>query len=489
MFLERYKRHADWLTILVMLSALSGLLFFWKIPPITDLLPHLNQVNAFWWALKQPDGLYEINWLAPNTLYYYLLLLLSLVMPLIIAGKTLWIGIFAIQLMAIQQLCRKLKTPYPLFLLSCLISFNLNFYWGFGNFLIAWSVLLLYVQVENMGMKLRWLLTILIIWAHVFFILPLTLWELMGWKEQIRTQRRWLIWIPLGVVSVWFAYWMVTDFGQKSSGAMTYNFSIASRLSFIWLSKSVQGSLQSWTEGAVVLVLLCVLLLPRMMDQPKFTTSFQRKIYLLGLALFLVGFFSPDKGMNTVRASQRWIPLAFQAMVISTPWPKNVRMHRLLQAAVTAVALCFPIATVWAWVRFQAEDASGLQEATANLPANARILTLDFVGFGSNFNTRSVMHAGDLAQLERGVIPNTTFADNPAAFVRFTKKRTYTYLLEWYPNLLKPSDLEQSDVALIGGPRKVQVEAVQTGHFHPIRPIADGKYWHAYLIKKQDSPN
>ena len=484
MFQGRFQHHADAITVLGILGVMSVLLFHWKVPPITDLLPHLNQVQAFWWAPKRADGLYQINWFAPNTFYYYILLLLCLVMPLLVAGKALWLGILALQMGGLLRLGRKLEAPYPLLLLALVLSFNLNFYWGFGNFLIAWSLFLWYVQMEDLSIYLKSFLTILIVWSHVFFILPLAVWQSLQWRRKKGTQRNPSEWISLAAVTVWFAIWMALDFGPKSSGTIAYNYSLADRLSLVWLRASVQGSLQGWPEMVMAIVLVGVLVLPPLMEEATFKSQFQRRIYLVGAALLLVGLVSPDKGMNTVRASQRWIPLAFQAMVLATPRPTRLWWQRLYQLAVSTVAVCFLVATVLAWSRFQSEDASGLQEATADIPTNSRVLTLDFIGFGSIFLTRAVMHAGDLAQVEKGAIPNSTFADNPAAFVRFARKRAYTQLLEWYPNQLRLSDLEQSDVALIGGPWKVQDEASHLGNLHPFRPINDGKYWHAYQIIK-----
>lgn len=475
-------KQADTLVMGGMIAFLSILLLAWRVPPITDFLPHLNQVNAFWWALKQRDGLYTINWLAPNTLYYYLLILLDLFLPIFLAGKLLWIGILAFQFFALRGLCRKIEAPLPIYLLSCLLVFNLDFYWGFGNFLIAWSFFLWYLQTEDWGLPRKALLIMLITWAHVFFLLPLTLAEFLRWKALPKPERRLKNWIPLLTVMGWFAFWIARDFGPRSSGELTYNFSIIERLSLPWLITSVQGAMQSWTEVATVLVTLGLLIAPRVLEHARSRTAYQRQIYRIGLGLLLVAVLAPDKGMNTVRASQRWVPLAFQLMIVATSWPTSIQSSKLFRSTILGLSAMFLGATAIAWSRFQVEDLSGLKEAVGDLPFRSSLLVLDYVGFGDNFRTRSVMHAGDLAQIEKGVIPDSTFADNPAAFVRFTKERTFTQLIDWYPNRVQPSDLDLCDVALVGGPAGVHAEMVKSGRFAPMRPKGDSHYWRAYQI-------
>lgn len=478
-------RQADTLAMAGMVVFLSALLFAWHLPPITDFLPHLNQVNAFWWALKHQDGLYTINWLAPNTLYYYLLILLNLALPVFLGGKLLWIGILGFQFFALRGLCRRIEAPLPIYLLSCLLAFNLNFYWGFGNFLIAWSLFLWYLQTEDRGLPRKALLILLITWAHVFFLLPLTLAEFLRWEALPESDRKLKNWIPLLAVMGWFAFWMARDFGPRSSGEMAYNFSLLERLSVPWLVASVQGALQSWTEVATVLVALGLLIAPRVLEQARSRTAYQRQVYRIGLVLLLVAVLSPDKGMSTVRASQRWVPLAFQLMIVATPWPASIRSSKLFRSTILGLSAVFLGATAIAWSRFQVEDLSGLKEAVGDLPSRSSLLVLDYVGFGNNFRTRSVMHAGDLAQIEKGVIPSSTFADNPAAFVRFTNERTFTPLLEWYPSRVAPSDLDLCEVALIGGPAEVHAGMVKLGRFVPLNSTDRHLRWQAYQILRR----
>lgn len=473
--------------ILFFLSLFALGLFYWKVPPITDLLPHLNQINAFWWALKHKDGIYIINWFAPNVLYYYSLLLLSLLFPLLVAGKLIWVAIVGIQMLAMLGIKKKLGTTNYQFFFACLLLFNLNLYWGFGNFLIGWSLFLWFIQDEAMGTLKRAVLTILIAWSHIFFLLPLSLWMLGQWLRKPTAERDWKQWLPLMAVTCWTLAWMAMDFVPKSKQALEYNFTIFDRLSLPWLTGCMPGALQGWVEFGVASVAILILLLPRLVEHQSSSSETHRQLFQVGILMFAIGLLCPDKGLSTVRASQRWIPLAFQLMILATPWPRVKACKKLLASAIVLVSGVLLVATGWAWVQFQTEDLDGVQATLASIPKGSRLLVLDFVQFGRNFKTRAVMHAGDLAQLTQGAIPQATFADNPAAFVRFSETRPYTPLLEWYPDRLTATDLAQADLALIGGSPDLHANLGHSPLFRPLSAQGSPSTWRVYTIVR--TPN
>jgi len=476
------KTHKEAITAFMFCLNFSILLFSWEYPPIADFMPHLGQIQSFWWEIKRSDNIYAINWWAPNTLYYYLLVLFNLIMPPITACKWLWVTIYSTQILALYRLQQKLKSSYANFLLCMVLSFNMNLYWGFGNYILACTILLYIIATtKRMNVFMKFVSTLLLAWSHIFILAPLTVYEIVAYKQFPREKRKWLHFSPLIVTSIWVLCWMVFDFTVKSKGALAYNFPIVSRISLEWLFQSIQGGIQSKAEVLVAVTVLSLIVFS--IYKHIQISQANLNIILVGVAFFCIGIILPDKGMNTVRASQRWIPVAIQIFLLTLSTVPHRTLDRIMTGSTMLVSGIFILATWNAWHCFQNYDLSGLREAIDLIPKNSHLIVLDYVGFGENFQTRSVMHAGSYAQVIMGAIPQASFADNPAAFVRYRNPRTYSPNLEWYPNRITQSDVDQSDVMLIGGKPEVHTKYIQSGRLVPLNTSSEA-VWRVYRIKK-----
>src|SRR4051812_16037807 len=132
-------------------------------PPVTDLPQHVAQVRLFWEAYGHPDGIYVIQWLAPNNLLYVLLLALAAVLPIEVVGSAALVIIISGWVVAIHWLAWRTQRPAAAAVVASLLIYGLSLSWGLLNFLIGfpvfvlWFVLTMQVPTRNLSWA-RWLM-------------------------------------------------------------------------------------------------------------------------------------------------------------------------------------------------------------------------------------------------------------------------------------------------------------------------------------------
>lgn len=471
---------------LVAVGLTFTLMMVWvDVPPITDLPQHLVQVQAFWWANKTQDGLFLINWFAPNSGYYFLLILCRLVFPIVLAGKVLWMILVWVQLGMLGRLARRLAMHPLAALMAALLCLNLNFYWGFGNFTLGWCWFLLYFQLpaENRGLAVRFVLYLCVYVSHVFWLPIMVILDLYdAWHSQPRVLNRWQTWVPMGLPALCSLAWFLGDFSSKSSGDIAYNHSLLERLSLDWLSSSALGGLQGYAEPFLVGCIILGLLIGVAGSDGGHGSTLAIRCRRMGLCLLVLGLLAPDKGLDTVRFSQRWIPFGVQLLLLGGfGWGRGLA-RKAFQAIACLAAGLWLFTTMSAWSAFQLEEVANLRKAISPLHPGVSYLTLDHHRFGRLFLTRASMHLGTYGQLEHQAFPAFGFADNAAAFVRYRKNAGFTKQLEWYPERLTIADLLRVDYVLANGGEDVHRSLASRGLLEPVNQEG---HWRLYCVQKE----
>src|SRR5262249_2882286 len=134
-----------------------------------------------------------------------------------------------------------------------------------------------------------------------------------------------------------------------------------------------------------------------------------RDLCLAAAFFFALALVLPQLHQNTVAFAARWQPLAAVALVLGAPPPAWDRGRRTTSAL--AVTTAFVLATSLTWMRFEREDLAGLPESLEALPANPRVLGLDYVKDSTIVRGRPFLQAFSYAQVVRGGELNFSFAE------------------------------------------------------------------------------
>jgi hypothetical protein len=476
---------------LLLLSAAGIALPFLLVsfPPMTDLPQHTAQVRLLLEALRDPEGIYRIQWLTPYWGVYGLLAAAWAVVGPENAGRLgalLLCLIWAGALHAVSW--RRARAPEAAVLASLLV-FNHTLYWGFGTFLAGWPAYLLWLQLiasPTAPTRKRWLLLLfsagLLYWCHI-------LWFAAGAATLgavcLVQRKSWRSCLVLGSVCVPFvlvAAWWYPQLAQRGfkSGTHWFN-SPLQRLSPSGLTNAAFGGLKDSIEGPVLAALVLWMLVGLWQHRRELRERVDRVLLTAGLLLFAFSMVLPDKSSNTIYLATRWMPGAIALLLLALPTPRlPVRSLRVIAGALTALLVGF---TALAWRQSERTELAGLEEALEALPQKPRVLGLDFLQQSRFFSHRPFMQLHAYAQVWRGGQLNFSFADfapSPVVFKQI-KPPPWSNGLEWYPWLVKPSDFKFFDYVLLGALDEGHERFVQMA---PVVPVTASGNWRLYRIER-----
>jgi len=459
-----------------------------RFPPITDLPQHLAQIRLLHEALANPESPYRIQWLTPYILAYVPLALAWQLSPSESAGPIAMVSLALLWTVAIHWLAFKRRRPAAAAVLGSALFFNHTTYWGFYSFEMGLPVFVLWFLLTSRpeaAFRRRdvpfFLVTALLLYlSHALWLAAGMLWlvaKSVTSRVPLRTAGAQLASCApvLAMAAIWYPRLAENGFTSPTRWVSTPS----GRLSFTFLMNAVFGGLQGLAECVAAAALAGWIVLGVYQHRGRLRTTIDRDLGLAALLFMTLALFLPNLHQNTIAFASRWIPAAAIFVLLAMPapaWERGIRNA----VAVTALAM-FVVVTAFAWLRFEQDEHSGLSESLAVLPANMRVIGLDYVKTSPVIMGRPFLQTFAYAQVVRGGELNFSFAQfAPMAVVYRTPRRfSWTSGLEWRPERVKPSDFVHFDYALVNGDASRHASLAALPELRPL--TAEGR-WRLYRI-------
>ena len=465
-----------------------------QLPPVTDLPQHLAQIRLLHEALADPDGPYRIQWLTPYLLGYLPLTLAWKLSPGEGAARTAMLIVALLWILAIHWLAFKRGRAASAAILASALFFNHDTYWGFYSFVTGWPVFVLWFLLTTrvaddrfrpidvpLYLGAAWLLYM----SHALWFAAGLAWLLL-WsavtKQSLRTTGLRLA--SLSPVLVLAALWYPRMSAAGFSSPTRWDIVPSARLSFWWIVDAAFGGLRGPLEYVMVAVLAGWVTLGLYQNRERLGACVDRGLCLAGVFFLGLALVLPDWHQSTIAFASRWFPVATIMLLLALPTP--VWDRTLRTATATAVLALFVVATSLTWIRFERSEWDGLPESLEALPANARVIGLDYVKTSTIVKGRPFLQAFAYAQVLRGGRLNFSFAElAPMAVVYKAPRssRPWTRGIEWVAERAKRSDLRYFDYAIVNGDASQHAAVAALAELTPV--TADGA-WRLYRVRVTD---
>lgn len=467
-----------------------------QFPPITDLPQQSAQIRLLLEALHNPDTTpYKIQWFTPYSLSYLVLGGSWGLFGPANAGRMAMLAIVLLWIVAIHLIAYARDRSAASAVLAGAFALNHIAYWGFYSFAIGWPSFLLWFHVtgtsysREFSAKDALLLLgagLLLYISHVLWLAAGLIWLVLSGlvlRGDVKgTLLRTAYLIPLLVlVGVWYPQFSASS---MSTPALWVS-SPLSRLSLSWLSDAALGGIR----GLAVPVLFCATVawigLAAVQNRHDLKRLVDWEMFLAACMFLVLGLALPDKFMNTIRFGERWMPAAFILMVLAVPAPVIRPAFRRAVALITVASFC--LMTSLAWMSFEREDLSGLDDALHALPASPRVLGLDFIRKSEFVRGYPFIQVFAYSQVFKGGMLNFSFAEFSPCLVVYKKPfvRPWTGGLEWYPRRVRSTDLDYFDHALIAATQSQHQFWTKNPRLTPV--TLDGR-WRLYRISPPPAP-
>jgi hypothetical protein len=457
--------------------------------PITDLPQHLAQIRLLHETIADPDGPYRIQWLTPYLLAYLPLTLAWQLSQSEAAGRPAMLILALLWTLAIHALAFKRERPVAAAVLASALFYNHATYWGFYGFAIGWPVFVLWflLTTRTVGDRFRVRDALLYLGAAWLLYLSHALWFVSGmaWfllrsavaRTPLRTAGLQLAAVSpvLIMAAVW--YRQLSGFSSPTRWIATPS----GRLSFSWIVDSTLGGLHGAVEYGMVGILALWITLGVYQNRERLGACLDRDLCLAAALFFGLALVLPNLHQNTISFASRWQPVAAITLLLGVPAPTWNRRIRNA-AALTAVA-GFILVTCVAWVRFERDEYAGLRESLRALPANMRVIGLDYVKISPIIKGRPFLQGFAYAQVVRGGQLNFSFAEfAPMGVVYKTPRaRPWTRGLEWFAERATRSDFSHFDYALVNAETRQHASLAALAELTPV--TGQGR-WRLYRIDR-----
>ncbi len=463
-----------------------------EFPPVADLPQHLAQVRLFPEALAHPDGLYRIQWLTPYGLSYVALGAAWATLPPEAAGRAGMIVLALLWTAAAHALAARAGRPIAAAVLASLVFFNHTVYWGFYSFAFGWPVFVGWVLLtaRRLHAPARWTDVPLYLAGAAALYLSHALWFATGLAWLVLSSA--IMRAPIGgtlvrlasvapmvaVAAVWYPRLAAAGFDSPTRWFYTPTSRLSGRL-----VDGILGGLRGPVEWALVAVLAAWVAAGLWQHRDRLAASVDRPLALAAALLAVWVFFLPDQYSNTIFFASRWAPPAAVLLLLAVPAPTFRPALRLAGAGLVAVA--FVGATAASWVLLEATEYSGLRAALSALPAQARVLGLDYVKQSEIAKGRPFLQSFAYAQVYRGADLNFSFAEfapSPVVY-RQPRRPPWTRGLEWYPERLKPQDLAFFDYVIVNAQPADHARVLGTARAALV-PATEAGRWRLYRVMR-----
>lgn len=430
-----------------------------RFPPITDLPQHAAQIRLLQEALADPQSGYLIQWWTPYSLAYAVLGAAWAVFGAVDAGRVAALAIATLWVLAVHVLAAGRSRPLAAAALASVLCFNHVLYWGFLSFAIGWPAFVLWflLATRQPAERGRWgdaplfLLAGLLLYAsHILWLAVGVVWfflAVLARRPPLRQIAPRLLGLApaLLLAAIWYPQLGAQGFVSETVWATLPT----GRLSFSWLVEAALGGLAGALEYWVMLLLALWAAASLWQSRGRLREAVDVDLLLAAGLLGLLVLILPDKQTNTIHFASRWAPPATVLLLLALPCPRSLPRLQVPLAASFYAVVC--LSTAMAWMRFERVELTGLSRALAEVPSGARVLGLDFVNESRIVRGRPFLQMFAYAQVLRGARLNFSFAAFAPSLVVYDEPRAvpWTVGLEWFPERVRPSDLEHFDYVLV----------------------------------------
>jgi hypothetical protein len=458
-------------------------------PPSTDLPQHIAQVRLFAKALADPRGPYIIQWLSPDNLVYLFLLAFWAILPIEMIARATLILVVLLWTAAIHGLGGGRKRAAASAVVASLFLFNQSFTGGFLNFLIGFPVFALWFALTAKEPRIvtrkLWLAlagtSILLYASHALWFAAGAAWLLIIGllrKAPFRTiGLRLTALLPCGVIALLWYPGFVASRSMAGFDVAPHWWSLSDRLTLVMPSVfcGIRGPAGTLT---LVFIILWVAL-SVWQNRHRLREAWDRDLLIAALFFAAIAAIAPDKYLNTIFFSSRWLPEAAIFLLLALPAPSFGRLPPAVFAM--PVALVFFMATAITWVRYDAHDLSGFEESLEAIAPQSRVLGLDLVKVSGFIKDRPFLQLFAYAQVFKGGELNFSFAEHSSSLVAYRVPREvpWTPSLEWDAENVDRADFEFFDFVVVNGNDKVHE---MLGSIAEISPLTRSGRWRAYTV-------
>ncbi|HMK35623.1 MAG TPA: hypothetical protein VK463_11180 [Desulfomonilaceae bacterium] len=459
-------------------------------PPITDLPQQTAQIRLFLDTFGHQDtSEYKIQWLTPYSLSYLLLGLSWAVFGPENAGRVAMLAVGLLWVLAIHAVFFRRGRSGAAAALASVFVFNHILYWGFYSFAIGWPAFLLWFSVTtrqiprfSLAEALTLIAAALLLYlSHVLWFMAgicwLVLYSLVFDRSIRRFFARSVCLLPLAAaVAAWYPMFSESSMATPPLWATDP----WARLSFTWLTDAALGGMYGPAEYVVCAVCAGWTVLAIFQNRKDLGSDCDGPFLLVSLMFFAFVVFLPDKFMNTIRFSQRWMPMTMIALLAALPAPALRPILRQTAAVVILSAFCLVTASVWHG--FQDKELSGLKGSLKELPQAPKLLGLSFIQHSEFVRGRPFIQVFAYAQVLKGGMLNFSFAEFSPCLVVYKKTfvSPWTNGLEWFPARTTEADLEYFDFVLVNGTEEIHRNIRSISRLAPVG--RDGR-WRLYRVE------
>lgn len=459
-----------------------------KFPPISDLPQHTAQIRLFQEALSKDNSIYKVQWITPYSLVYGVLGIAWIGVGPENAGRIAMLLLAVLWVLLVHVLARKKKRPPASAVLASIFFFSHIVYWGFYQFLFGWIVFMGWVLfLEHEPLKewkeiiLNFLFFVLLYYSHILWFFVGVGWLVLNTLIYDRKKIKLLIYrlaaaIPFMILMlVWYP--SLSAYGFRSQTIWATN--PLERISYSWFVDAAFGGIKGNLGYILFSVVLIWIVFALWQNRKSLKQELRFEFLLLAFCFLFGSLILPDKMVNTIRFSQRWVPPAIIFLLLGIPVPKIKKEIRLIFSS--AVVIFFIIVTTVTWLAFEKSEMSGFEESLNKLPENPMVIGLDYVKESQLIRGRPFIQTFAYAQVLRGGELNFSFADFGPSLVVYKKRRhkPWTRGLEWFPERAKVGDFRYFDYALINAYGPIHNEISSRKFLNPI--VKKGR-WRLYDI-------
>jgi hypothetical protein len=468
-----------------------------RYPPITDLPQQMAQIPLLVETLSGDAPAYRVQWLAPNKLSYFVLGATWAALPPMSAIK-LATALFAVLWLApLQWLAARRGRSGAAALIAAVFFFNHFLYVGFLNFLCGVAAFVFwFVELESDPDGVSWLRTVLRTAVGAFLLyLAHALWLAAGlaWLALVTLTRR-PSWRAASARAVGLlpalaltALWYPTLKQQGWQSMSNYGPSALERLSPAGLTNWSLGGVRGALEPLTLLAIALWIGVALWQHRRRLAARVDTRLLAAALFFFVAAVALPEKVDKTLQFASRWMPVAWGMLLLALPAP-DLR-PALRRGVALGLLAAFTLTTASAWRAFDRHELTGFEEAIAALPAEPAVLGLDFVRGSPRFKYPTYMQLPAYAQLLRGGHLNFSFVSLASSLVvkkEISRPDPWTQGLEWAPRLLRMSDLEYFDHALVHAPDEVQ--ELLRERDPRLEPVTATGRWRLFRIDNEPTP-